>query len=59
MDRPSGAYIQDPETGAITPDLSDEAMRNRQPKADGPSHTADQPEEGQEETDQSDKRQRR
>lgn len=55
MDRPSGAYIQDPETGEITPDLSDEAMKNRQLAADQP----DQPEEKQEETDQSDKRKRR
>ncbi len=47
MDRPSGAYIQDPETGAITPDLSDEAMKNRQPG------------EEQEEPDQPDKRKRR
>jgi len=41
MDRPSGAYIEDPETGAITPDLSDEAMKNRQLIADGAS--ADEP----------------
>jgi hypothetical protein len=55
MDRPSGAYIEDPKTGAITPDLSDEAMRNRQPAADQP----DQTEEEQDEPDQSDKKRRR
>ena len=55
MDRPSGAYIQDPKTGAITPDLNDEAMRNRQLAADQP----DQTEEEQEEPDQTDKRKRR
>lgn len=27
--RPAGSYIQDPETGALTPNLNDEAMRNR------------------------------
>lgn len=55
MDRPSGAYIQDPKTGAITPDLSDEAMRNRQPASDQP----EQPGEEQEEPDQPDKKKRR
>ena len=55
MDRPSGAYIEDPKTGAITPDLSDEAMKNRQPAADQPK----QPEEEQEEPDQPDKKKRR
>lgn len=53
MDRPSGAYIQDPETGAITPDLSDEAMKNRQLAVDQPE------EKKQDETDQPDKRKRR
>jgi hypothetical protein len=51
MDRPSGAYIQDPKTGEITPDLSDEAMKNR-------LAAEKQPEE-QEETDQPDKKKRR
>ncbi len=55
MDRPSGAYIQDPETGAITPDLSDEAMKNRQLAGNQP----DKPEEEKDETDQPDKRKRR
>jgi hypothetical protein len=55
MDRPSGAYIQDPKTGEITPDLSDEAMKNRQLAADQPK----QPGEKQDETDKPDKRQRR
>jgi hypothetical protein len=53
MDRPSGAYIQDPKTGAITPDLSDEAMKARQPAAE-----QDQPEEPKEQ-EKPDKRQRR
>ncbi len=55
MDRPSGAYIQDPETGEITPDLSDEAMKNRQPAKDQP----EQPVEDQGESDQPDKKKRR
>ena len=55
MDRPSGAYIEDPATGAITPDLNDEAMKNRQPAADQPK----QPGEEQDETDKPDKKKRR
>lgn len=35
-DRPSGSWIEDPETGELTPNLDDPVMKARYDKTEGP-----------------------